>query len=169
MQTPHRPSKDEYFMHLAIYAAVRSKDTRTHIGAVLVSPSDNLISSGYNGFPRGVNDDVPGRHLKPEKDYWVEHAERNAIYQAAREGIKTLGCRLYTPAIPCSSCARALIQAGIVEVITHAAWPMNKQDPKWQAEEERSIVLLNEAGVTLREIATTLNMEAYCSTKTIVI
>jgi dCMP deaminase len=74
---------------------------------------------GYNGFPRGVDDDVEDRHERPTKLMYTEHAERNAIYSAARNGVRLLGSTMYMPGggVPCADCARALIQAGIKKFV----------------------------------------------------
>jgi dCMP deaminase len=75
------------------------------------------VAHGWNGFPRGVDDDVDERHERPAKYLWTEHAERNAIYNAAAIGAATAGCTMYLPWYPCTGCARAIIQSGISEVV----------------------------------------------------
>jgi dCMP deaminase len=83
---------------------------------------------GYNGFPRGIDDSVEERHERPLKYRWTEHAERNAIYVAARNGIALANCRMYLPWFPCMDCARAIVQVGLIELIAyrpdfnHATW-----------------------------------------------
>lgn len=108
---------DEYFLEMCKTVALRSKDISTKLGAVIVGPDHEIRATGYNSFPRGINDDVPSRQLRPEKYHWFEHAERNAIYNAARHGVALRGCILYVPWIPCSDCARGIIQVGIDEVV----------------------------------------------------
>lgn len=95
-----------------------SKDRSTRVGCVIVSNQNQIISGGYNGFPRGVVDEIDSRHERPAKYLWTEHAERNAIYDAARRGIALEGSTLYVPLFPCASCSRAIIQVGICRVIT---------------------------------------------------
>lgn len=76
-------------------------------------------SAGYNGFPRNVNDTIEYRHDRPLKYEFTEHAERNAIYNAARVGVPLSGCTLYLNwwPLPCADCARAVIQSGITSVV----------------------------------------------------
>lgn len=107
---------DKRFLNLAKHVAEWSKDRSTGVGAVIVDPKTRtVVSLGYNGFPRGIDDDVEERHERPKKYLWTEHAERNAIYQASRS---LRGCTLYTPLFPCADCARAIIQSGITRVVT---------------------------------------------------
>ena len=84
------PSWDEYFLTLCDAVALKSKDRSTKLGCVIVGVGHEVRSTGYNGFPRGVNDNVDARHQRPEKYKWTEHAERNAIYNAARCGVSVL-------------------------------------------------------------------------------
>src|SRR5678816_3286831 len=89
---------DIRFLREAARIATWSKDRSTKVGCVIVGPSREIRSTGYNGFPRGVNDDVDERHARPMKYAYCEHAERNAIYNAARVGIPLEGCTLYCAA-----------------------------------------------------------------------
>ena len=151
------PGWDQYFMTLAYFVAMRSKDTSTHIGAVIVGPDNEVRSMGYNSFVRGIDDYNEERHERPEKYYWFEHGERNAIYNAARMGMRLAGCRMYTQGTPCADCARAVIQSGITEVIVHKFWEDGDNDPnaadirkRWTKEAYRSKEMFDEAGVQLR-------------------
>lgn len=110
-------SWDRYFLQIAGHVATRSKDPATQVGAVLVRER-NIISTGYNGFPRGVDDNVAERYQRPAKYDWSIHAEENAVLTAARFGVSTAGTTLYvTPMPPCKDCAKAIIQCGVKEVI----------------------------------------------------
>lgn len=115
-------------MELAMQIAQWSKDRSTRVGCVIVGPDNEIRSTGYNGFPRGVDDELDERHARPLKYKWTEHAERNAIYNAARVGMPLNGCRMYVPWFPCMDCARAIVQSGIVHLIAirpdvrHATW-----------------------------------------------
>ena len=80
--------------------STRSKDPHTQIGCVIAGPDKNIRSTGFNSFPRGIKDDVPERLERPEKYLWIEHADRNAIYAAARCGTPLDGCSMYLPALP---------------------------------------------------------------------
>lgn len=142
---------DDMFMTMAYLVAMRSKDESTHIGAVVVGLDNEVRSTGYNSFVRGLNDDVEERQKRPEKYYWFEHAERNAIYNATLMGVSLKNCKMYINGIPCCDCARAIIQAGITEVIVDKAWNSDNYSSKWNEEASRTIQMFNETGVKLRE------------------
>lgn len=139
------PTWTKKFFDLSYLVASWSKDRSRKIGCVIVGPANEIRSVGYNGFPRGVNDDDDSRHERPAKYKWTEHAERNAIYNAVRAGISTMDCKIYAPCLyPCADCARAIIQAGIIEVVC--------VEPDWNDrayKEDFSItpVILTEGGV----------------------
>lgn len=110
---------DEYFMSVAILSAQRSKDDSTQVGACIVSPDNKILSVGYNGMPTGCNDDFmpwerEGGTLDTKYAY-VCHAELNAILN--HSGLSLKGSRIYTTLFPCNECAKALIQAGVREII----------------------------------------------------
>lgn len=145
-------------MNLAKFMAKEfSKDQSTKVGAVIVGINNEVIAMGYNGFPRGIDDDIPERHLRPEKYDWSEHAERNAIYNAARIGVSLRDSRIYICALsPCNECARAIIQSGIKQVYVedHEAQLMQNNTPeaqdrfaRWKASTEKASRMLREAGV----------------------
>src|SRR6266511_3221320 len=106
---------DEYYMSFAEAAAKKSKDS-TKVGAVLVDPHGSVILTGFNGPPRGV-EDRPERFERPTKYMYASHAEANLIAFAARNGIRTEFCMVVTTHVPCATCARTLIQAGILKVL----------------------------------------------------
>ena len=112
-------SWDEYFMGIAILASKRSKDPNTQVGACIVSPDNIIISTGYNGMPKGCSDDeFPWARTGEEIDTkypFVVHAELNAILNANGRDLR--GSRLYVALFPCNECAKAIIQCGIKEVI----------------------------------------------------
>ncbi len=85
----------EYFLNIAESVKLKSKDRRTQIGAVIVGKDNEIVTTGYNSFPRGINDDVEERQQRPEKYFWFEHAERNAIYNAARIGVSLRDTTMY--------------------------------------------------------------------------
>lgn len=139
---------DAYFMSMAYLVAMKSKDPKTKIGAVIVGPENEVLSVGYNGICRGVRDNIPERNERPIKYAFYEHAERNAIYNAARIGVITKGCKIYTQGVPCCDCARGIIQAGIHHVIVHYHWN-KKNGPKWIESSEFSKQMFSETGITL--------------------
>ena len=134
----------DYYMKLATTVALKSKDKSTQIGCVIVGPDHEIRSTGYNSFPRGINDNIDARQERPEKYFWFEHAERNAIYNAARMGTSLQGCALYIPWFPCIDCARAIVQSGIVNLHCHAP---DLEDKRWGPSFTRALTLLGEAGV----------------------
>ena len=139
-------------MKMAYLVASKSKDGSMKCGCVLVSRGNTVVSSGYNGFPRGVDESFrPERQLRPEKYFWYEHAERNSVYNAALNGVCTFQTTAYITAHPCVDCARALIQAGISKIYI----PAKENDPfyklgrwdDWAAQFEKADEILYAAGV----------------------
>lgn len=110
---------DEYFMGLAKLSALRSKDPSTQVGACIVDADHKVVSIGYNGMPRGVDDEViPWGHGEglESKYLYVCHAEFNAILNT-RNGSALQGCSIYVTLFPCNECAKAIVQTGIKEVV----------------------------------------------------
>lgn len=143
---------DQYFMTLVYLISTKSKDQKTKHGAIIVASDKGVRSTGYNSFPREINDDIQERQERPEKYFWFEHAERNAIYNAAKSGIKLDGCIIYTAGIPCMDCARAIVQAGIKKVIVHKSYVDSQKTQGyelWNEHARRTITLFNEASVIL--------------------
>jgi dCMP deaminase len=104
-------------VRIAKAIAASSKDPKYKVSAIIYDDDGNIRSTGYNGAPRGVVD-YSFRYRKPLKQYYVAHAEENAIAQAARNGVRTLDCHiLIWGKAPCASCARMIIQAGLVSVM----------------------------------------------------
>ena len=112
-------SWDEYFMGIAMLAARRSKDPSTQVGACIVSPDNIIISTGYNGMPKGCSDDefpwARSAEIENDTKYpYVVHAELNAILNANGRDLR--GSRIYVALFPCNECAKAIIQSGVKEV-----------------------------------------------------
>ena len=114
-------SWDEFFMRVAVAAALRSKDPNTQVGAGIADTNDRILSVGYNGTPRGIDDDAfpwdsSGDPLTDKHSY-VIHAEANALLNY-RGSLKDLqGGTVYVTLFPCQECAKMLVQAGIGEVV----------------------------------------------------
>ena len=139
---------DEFFINMAYLTALKSKDPRTQVGAVVVGPNREVRSTGYNGLCRGENDENVLLWQHPLKLAVVEHAERNSLYNMARAGIPSDGCTMYcTWGPPCADCARAIVQSGIKELVCHAEFPGS---PGWLESSYNGAGLLARAGVTLR-------------------
>ena len=115
----HNITWDEYFMGMAMLSSLRSKDPNTKVGACIADSEHKVVSIGYNGMPRGINDEalswVNGEDLD-SKYLYVCHAEFNAILNT-RHGGELRGCTLYVTLFPCNDCAKAIIQVGIKEVV----------------------------------------------------
>lgn len=130
-----------------------STDPSTQNGAIIVRFNNNneylIVAEGANNFPRGVVD-VPERWERPGKYQYVEHAERNAIFDAARNGISTDRLVMYCPWFACTDCARAIIQSGISEVIGHDFELHKAASESWKQSIAVAYKMLDEAGVKYR-------------------
>lgn len=143
---------DKYFIDIAETVRLKSKDPSTKVGAVIVGPEQQIISTGYNGFPRGVYD-YDERWERPAKYAYVVHAELNAILNAARHGIALRDCDLYLvgfgpPTVPCTNCAKAIIQVGIKKVIGKSYKPAPEN---WMDSLDRAREMLDESNVEMVE------------------
>lgn len=155
----NRPDWDQLYITMCYLVGMRSRDEHTHVGSIIVDEDNVLVSTGYNSLPRGIEIDEKGIRLSREngeKYFWMEHAERNAIYNAARRGTHLKGCKLYVPWMPCADCARAIIQTGIAEVIVHK----NGQDfyelhtnNQWAESHRRTEKMFDEANVLVRLVS----------------
>ena len=131
-----------------------SKDRSTKTGCVIVKDR-RVLTTGFNGFCPGVQDDIDDRHQRPAKYFYTEHCDRNAIYQAARFGISLDGATMYLTGPPCHDCARGIIMAGIKTVI----WPEQNSfetNPdtaeRWKESVKYSLEMLSEAKVGIERI-----------------
>lgn len=112
-------SWDEYFTGIAILSGMRSKDPNTQVGACIVGKDNRILSVGYNGFPNGCSDDLfpwarEGAELETKYPF-VAHSELNAILNYRGGNLE--GSKIFVSLFPCNECAKAIIQAGIKEVI----------------------------------------------------
>ncbi len=135
----------EQLLDQAIAAARHSPNRVRHVGAVLQPGDGGPPLRSCNTFPQGVAD-TEQRHQGDGRLIWMEHAERNAIFAAARAGRSTAGAVLASSYFPCTDCARAIIQAGIGHLVT---LPPDLDDPVWGASFGPSRTMLLEAGVQL--------------------
>jgi len=146
-------SWDELFILQAALISQKSKDPSTKVGCVIVGDDNAILSMGFNGFPRGVDEYHDSRWARPEKYHWVEHAERNAIYNAARNGINLNNSRAYLnwEPKPCADCTRALIQVGVKEVIgPNRVWQGAGAGKHYSI--DHAEIMLQEAGIKIRYI-----------------
>jgi dCMP deaminase len=149
-------SWDQYFMTLAYLISMKSKDPSTRVGAVIVGVDKEIISTGYNGLPRNIDDKLNRYTDKNYKYLSSNHAEENAILHCARNGTSSKGCSIYTPWIPCSRCAKSIIQAGIIEVIYDENFPGNTKENQcdnWQESIEISNELMLEANIKIKKFS----------------
>jgi len=150
---------DKRFIDLASHVSTWSKDPSTRVGAVLVGLDREVLSMGYNGFPRGIADTPERLNDRPTKYELVVHAEINAIMNAVRNGICTRHSTMYVIAhdqktgrgwggAPCIRCAVETVQAGVEVVIV----PTPKDMPdSWRESCEKGAAVLREAGVLYKE------------------
>jgi len=135
---------DRWYLGLAEYVSTASKDPSTKVGAVIVDPDRRVVSVGYNGLPRGVEDTEERLHNRDIKYKMVVHAERNALMFSNLASLK--GCAIYVwPMMPCAACASMIIQKGITTVVA-----TQNDNPRWQHDFELSKQLFTEASVLLR-------------------
>jgi len=129
-------------MTLALVSSLKSKDPSTQVGAVIIdNNSKKMISSGYNGFPRYLDDEkIP--QSRPEKYLYVVHAELNAILHAQRE---LANCSLYVTVFPCSECMKAVIQTGMKKVV----YLNDLSGNDWEESKKATLKLAELAGVTV--------------------
>lgn len=135
---------DKRFLELAENISTWSKDNSTKVGCVIVRPDKTIASVGYNGFPRGVNDDEERYNNRNLKLMMVKHAEENAIY-SSKEPLN--GYTAYVTHHPCSLCTGSLIQNGIKRIVTKV--PKNDFAERFKESFEVSKMMLNEAGIEL--------------------
>jgi dCMP deaminase len=109
---------DKRYLELAKHIASWSKDPSRKIGAVAVGHNGEVLSQGYNGFPRDIEDFPERYNDRPTKYKYVVHAEMNVIYNSSWNGVSLAGSTLYVYGLPvCSDCAKGIIQVGIERVV----------------------------------------------------
>ncbi|HJM17238.1 MAG TPA: dCMP deaminase family protein [Candidatus Poseidoniia archaeon] len=134
------------FLKLAKHISEWSKDPSTQVGCVVVGPDREIRSTGFNGLPRGIEDNDERLNNREIKYPLICHAEENAIMHAARIGISLKDCTAYVTWPPCTRCARSLIQAGISTII----YPENTEIPKrWMDDFNLSLNMLKEADIII--------------------
>lgn len=145
---------DDYFMAVAFLSAQRSKDPSKPVGACIVDEDNRVIGIGYNGFPRGCDDDslpwktVNDTHWLHSPHPYMCHAEVNAILNKCSD---STGARLYVPHFPCNECAKVIVQSGVKHVI------YMHDDETDEVIYKASRILLTMAGVSMRKYDPTVN------------
>ena len=142
---------DQRFLDLCNLVSSWSEDRDFQVGAVITDAAHVVRATGYNGLPRGVlaHEDSRFDRTSGEKFFWIEHAERNAIYNAARVGAPLSGCTIHVNRFPCADCARAIIQSGITCVCSP---PKPEYDGALDHSFDVSEIAMREAGLIWRGI-----------------
>jgi dCMP deaminase len=137
-----RPDVHTWALELADTVSKRSRDPSTKVGAVILRPDNTVVSMGYNGFPRNVNDDESIYNDRPRKLLRTIHAELNAILTAHE---RLDNCTIYiSPLFPCANCAACIIQTGIKRVICRMP---DGAGAKWADSFEEAKSMFKESGV----------------------
>ena len=133
------------YTHLAKEISTWSKDPSTKVGAVVIGEHGQLLSQGYNGFPRGIKDSEERLNNRERKYELVVHAEMNAIYNASLNGVSLKDSTLYVYGLPiCNECAKGIIQVGIKKVV---AMRPKKYNIAWEESINNARNLFSEADV----------------------
>ena len=137
-------SKWDYrYLALAREVSRWSKDPSSKIGAVAIGSKGQVLAQGYNGFPRGVSDQLPRYTNRETKYKYIVHAEQNLIYNATYNGVSLDRSTLYVTGLPvCSECAKGVIQVGIKRVVMPV-----QEIQRWKESWELSASMFDEAGV----------------------
>lgn len=134
---------NQRYLNIAKQIASWSKDPSTKVGAVIVGDKNQIISQGYNGFPRGFKDSLDRLYNRETKYKFTIHAEANALYNALYNGVSVNGTSIYVHGLPvCVECAKAIIQSGIKRVVYDSLPKEN-----WKQSNEDALKLFSEAGV----------------------
>jgi dCMP deaminase len=143
----HVEDWDEYFLWMAEAVAIKSKDPRCRVGAVIVSEENIVLSTGFNGLARRIYDDERLLADAEEKLKVICHAEVNAILNAARIGVALASASIFVNKFPCLACCNAIIQAGITRIYTHDSrfW----DDDPLDSDHSRKITFLKQAGISV--------------------
>lgn len=147
---------DLHFLQLALLHSRLSKDPKTQVGSIIVGPDREILSAGFNGFPRGVADTLERLHNQELKLKLMVHAEMNALLAAARTGVRLKGCTLYIACTddtgnvwagpPCTRCIVEVIQVGITEIVSYP----RKLKSRWQEDIDLALQLIDEVGIDYR-------------------
>ena len=144
-------SWDYRYLNLAKEVSTWSKDPSTQVGAVIVGDKGQILSQGYNGFPRGIKDSKDRLNDRPTKLKLVVHAEMNCIYNASFSGVSLENSTVYVHGLPvCSECAKGVIQVGVKRVIM--CYPIDIDD-KWKDAFDDTQKMFDEANITYASLS----------------
>lgn len=143
---------DRRFMEMAQTISTWSKDPSSKIGAVVVNDEKRILATGYNGFPRGIEDSEERLNNRDEKYPRIIHAEMNALMNALYNGVSVKGCTLYVYGLPiCPDCTKCVIQAGIKRVVIPT---FKTEKGEWEKIWlERSLPMFKESGVAVVDLS----------------
>lgn len=130
------------FLDLSVMVSTWSKDPRTKIGSIIVAPNGQVISQGFNGFPRGIEDTDERLNDRPTKHKLVVHAEVNSILSACYNGFSLKDCSLFINSLCCAECAKVIIQSGIKKV-----YMIERDSNFWNESHDLSLNMFKECGV----------------------
>jgi dCMP deaminase len=137
---------EERYLAIAKEVASWSKDPSTKVGAVIIGDKGQILSQGYNGFPRGIDDDEYRLSVREIKLSLIVHAEMNAIYNATYSGVCLDNATLYVYGLPiCSECAKGIIQVGISKIVINEESIMLRKE--WMESWHNSNKMFNEANI----------------------
>lgn len=158
--TMRRSKAIKYYKLTESMANNFSKDPSTKVGALYMYPGTmQILSMGYNGMPRGIDETITERWDRPLKYKLIEHAERNAIYNAAQSGTSLRDSICIVTLFPCCDCTRGIIQSGCKMLITSDFTILQQTNPeiydRWIDDWNISIAMLNEAGVKIMMLTDT--------------
>lgn len=136
----------EYFLGIATAVAAKSKDPRCPVGAVVVSPDNLIVSTGFNGLARGIYDTKHILEDVDEKLKWICHAEANALLNGVRTGVSLKDSQIIVTKFPCFPCCNLIVQSGIKTICTddQKFWD---EDPFDGPPHTRKMLLLREANI----------------------
>lgn len=162
----------DYFFTIATAASQISKDPSTKVGACVVDSHKSILATGYNGFPRGVDDSLDKYQDRAYKLSHVCHAEANCVCQAARTGSSLVGSTLFVTLTPCIECAKLIIQSGITCVIykvrdTPTSVASVDTNTEWRDKIQASLDMLKEARVEVYEYDNVKNLLTNVHTKSV--
>ena len=137
---------DERYLRLAKEVSTWSKDPSTKVGAIAVLDG-SVLAQGYNGFPKGINDDATKLNNREIKYKYTVHAEMNCIFNAAQNGVSLYGSTLYIYPLPaCHECAKGIIQAGVVRVVS-PVFENEFTQKRWEQSCTTTFEMFEEAGI----------------------
>lgn len=145
------PDWDQYFLSIAKLVSLRSVDSQTKHGSVLVNEDNHIIGTGYNGFPRKISKEIQSKlpNKRPEKYRWMLHSERNCLANCV---LRPKNCIMYVTGFPCNDCLMAMWQESIQEVVCATGYTNSLNTPNYNADEKTRKEFLYCTGMRIREV-----------------